>query len=170
MTKILREADRSPVTEVAKRHGRHVNEPGASASHLASRGLQVPRRRQRRRVALSRARPMPASDANHRWAFGFVEVSHGDRRVDARVSRDRSVRQHPARLVRVRGAPRCLRSDSGPEFISPGILRWLRDARIEAALIDPGRPKQVRTSRSTGSHGTSVSGYTGSRTERRRES
>ena len=31
-------------------------------------GLQVPRRRPRRRVALSRARPVPATAVNHVWA------------------------------------------------------------------------------------------------------
>jgi putative transposase len=34
-----------------------------------------------------------------------------------------------AQLVSVHGAPRCLRSDDGPEFIATAILRWLADAR-----------------------------------------
>ena len=34
--------------------------------------LQVPRRRPRRRVATGRPRPLPASDANHVWAYDFV--------------------------------------------------------------------------------------------------
>ena len=32
-----------------------------------------------------------------------------------------------AQLVSVHGAPRYLRSDNGPEFVSRAILRWLRD-------------------------------------------
>ena len=76
-----------------------------------------------------------------------------------------------AKLVSVRGAPRHIRSDNGPEFVSRAILRWLRDERIETALIDPGKPWQtVRTSRSAGSSETSVSGCTGSRTESKRRS
>ena len=47
-----------------------------------------------------------------------------------------------SKLVSVRGAPRHLRSDNGPEFVSRAILRWLRDAQIETALIDPGKPWQ----------------------------
>ena len=47
-----------------------------------------------------------------------------------------------AKLVTARGAPRSLRSDNGPEFVSRAILRWLRDERIETALIDPGKPWQ----------------------------
>ena len=35
-------------------------------------GLQVPRRRPRRRVALSRPRPVPATAVNYVWAYDFV--------------------------------------------------------------------------------------------------
>jgi putative transposase len=47
-----------------------------------------------------------------------------------------------SRLVSERGAPRFLRSDNGPEFVSKAILEWLEIARIETALIDPGKPWQ----------------------------
>jgi hypothetical protein len=47
-----------------------------------------------------------------------------------------------AQLVSVHGAPRYLRSDNGPEFVAAAILRWLADARIDTALIDPGKPWQ----------------------------
>jgi putative transposase len=30
----------------------------------------------------------------------------------------------------------------GPEFVAAAILRWLHDAQIETALIDPGKPWQ----------------------------
>ena len=46
------------------------------------------------------------------------------------------------RLISEHGAPRFLRSDNGPEFVSHAILAWLADARIETALIDPGKPWQ----------------------------
>jgi putative transposase len=35
-------------------------------------GLQVPRRRPRRRVATSRPRPLPPTDPNHVWAYNFI--------------------------------------------------------------------------------------------------
>jgi len=35
-------------------------------------GLQVPRRRPRRRVATSRPRPLPPTGINHVWAYDFV--------------------------------------------------------------------------------------------------
>ena len=47
-----------------------------------------------------------------------------------------------SKLVSVRGAPRYLRSDNGPEFVSRAILAWTIDANIETALIDPGKPWQ----------------------------
>lgn len=47
-----------------------------------------------------------------------------------------------SRLVGLHGAPRYLRSDNGPEFVSHVILKWLQQAGIETALIDPGKPGQ----------------------------
>lgn len=42
----------------------------------------------------------------------------------------------------VHGAPRYLRSDYGPECVARAILRWLQNAAIETASIDPGTPWQ----------------------------
>jgi len=47
-----------------------------------------------------------------------------------------------ARLISQYGAPRFLRSDNGPEFVSQAILEWLAKEKIEAAHIDPGKPWQ----------------------------
>jgi putative transposase len=44
--------------------------------------------------------------------------------------------------VSLRGAPRFLRSDNGPEFVSRAILKWLKEANIATAFIDPGKPWQ----------------------------
>jgi len=122
--------------------------------------LQVPRRRPRRRAALSRPRPLPASGANHVWAYDFVhdacangqtltcltvidEYTRECLAIEASGSiRSGQVIETLSKLVSLRGAPRYLRSDNGPEFVSRAILRWLRDERIETALIDPGKPWQ----------------------------
>jgi putative transposase len=45
-----------------------------------------------------------------------------------------------AKLISVRGAPRYLRSDNGPEFVSVALLKWVVEQGIESALIDPGKP------------------------------
>src|SRR3984957_15065013 len=43
-------------------------------------GLQVPRRRPRRRVATSRPRPLPLTAINHVWAYDFVFDTFADGR------------------------------------------------------------------------------------------
>jgi len=53
-----------------------------------------------------------------------------------------------ARLVSDRGAPRYLRSDNGPEFVSSAILRWTTAEGIETAHIAPGKPWQNGTDES----------------------
>src|SRR5439155_2522325 len=44
-------------------------------------GLQVPRRRPRRRVATSRPRPLPPTAMNHVWAYDFVLDTCADGRT-----------------------------------------------------------------------------------------
>jgi putative transposase len=58
------------------------------------------------------------------------------------------VREVLAKLISVHGAPRCLRSDNGSEFLSRSILKWLAAEKIETALIDPGKPWQNGTNES----------------------
>ena len=53
-----------------------------------------------------------------------------------------------AKLVSTRGAPRYLRSDNGPEFVSTAVLRWVTEEGIETAHIAPGKPWQNGTNES----------------------
>lgn len=48
----------------------------------------------------------------------------------------------------MRGAPRHLRSDNGPEFVSRAILPWITDEGMHTALNDPGKPWQNGTDES----------------------
>jgi putative transposase len=137
----------------------------AMSRHRAHRlwrlaGLQLPRRRPRRRVAASRPRPLPASAPNHVWAYDFVfdacangqqlkcltvidEFTRQCLAIDVAGSiRSARVIEVLARLISEHGAPRYLRSDNGPEFVSYAILEWLASEHIETALIDPGKPWQ----------------------------
>jgi putative transposase len=129
-------------------------------------GLQLPRRRPRRRIATSRPRPLPAASANFVWAYDFVfdacangqqikcltivdEFTRECLAVDVAGSiRSRRVIEILAGLVSLHGAPRYLRSDNGPEFISRAILEWLAAEGIDTALIDPGKPWQNGTDES----------------------
>lgn len=123
-------------------------------------GLQVPRKRPRRRVASHRPRPLPAVGPNQVWAYDFVfdrcangqqlkcltvldEYTRECLAIDVAGSiRSDRVIDVLARLVSVHGAPRYLRSDNGPEFVSRAVLRWLSEAQIDTACIDPGKPWQ----------------------------
>ena len=123
-------------------------------------GLQVPRKRSRRRIAEHRPRPLPAMNANQVWAYDFVfdacangqqlkcltvidEYTRECLAIDVAGSiRSSRVIDILTRLVSLHGAPKYLRSDNGPEFVSRAILRWLNRANIETIAIDPGKPWQ----------------------------
>ena len=129
-------------------------------------GLQVPKRRARRRVATSRPRPLPPTARNHVWAYDFVFDTCADGRllkcltivdeftreclaidVAGRLRSGRVI-EVLAQLVSLHGAPRYLRSDNGPEFIATAVLRWLQAAHIDTAFINPGKPGQNGTDES----------------------
>jgi putative transposase len=46
------------------------------------------------------------------------------------------------RLITLRGKPRCIRCDNGPEFISKTFIQWCNDRSIGIQYIQPGRPMQ----------------------------
>ncbi len=123
-------------------------------------GLQVPRKRPRRRVAGSRPRPVPALQANHVWAYDFVfDACANGQQLKCLTVIDEHTRESLAidvagsirsgrlievltKLVSEHGAPKYLRSDNGPEFVSKAVLKWLLQSNIDTALIDPGKPWQ----------------------------
>jgi len=123
-------------------------------------GLQVPRKRPRRRVASSRPRPLPPTGVGHVWAYDFVfdgcangqqlkcltvvdEYTRECLYIDVAGSiRSRQVIDVLSRLVSIHGAPKYLRSDNGPEFVSRAVLKWLTETKIDTAHIDPGKPWQ----------------------------
>jgi putative transposase len=126
--------------------------------HLA--GLQVPRKRPRRRVAGCRPRPVPALEANHVWAYDFVfDACANGQQLKCLTVIDEHTRESLAidvagsirsgrlievltKLVSEHGAPKYLRSDNGPEFVSKAVLKWLLQSNIDTALIDSGKPWQ----------------------------
>lgn len=122
--------------------------------------LQVPRKRPRKRVATGRPRPNAPTGANQVWSYDFVfdRCANGQQlkcltvtdewtkegltiEVDGRIRSGRVI-EVLSRLVSERGAPLCLRSDNGPEFVSRALLKWIVDQGIATALIDPGKPWQ----------------------------
>ena len=142
--------------------GRRGHAMSADRTHRLWRlaGLQVPRKRPRRRVAVSRPRPLAPVGIGQVWAYDFVfdacangqqlkcltivdEYSRECLAIDVAGSiRSGRVIEMLSKLVSVHGAPQYLRSDNGPEFVSRAILRWLTGAQIDTAHIDPGKPWQ----------------------------
>ncbi|OJX02211.1 MAG: transposase [Burkholderiales bacterium 70-64] len=129
-------------------------------------GLQLPKKRARKRVAASRPRPQAPTGPNSVWAYDFVydacangqqikcltvidEFTRECLAIDvAGGIRSKRVIEVLSQLVSVRGAPRYLRSDNGPEFVSNRILEWIEASNIGSALIDPGKPWQNGTDES----------------------
>ena len=151
----LQEDPRVPETGRSRHEGRH-------RAHRLWRlaGLQLPRRRPRRRVATSRPRPLPAFGPNQVWAYDFVfDASASGQQIKCLTVIDEFTRECLAidvagsirpvrvievlkRLISMHGAPQFLRSDNGPEFVSHAILEWLGKERIDTEHIDPGKPWQ----------------------------
>jgi putative transposase len=143
--------------------GRDGYRMGAGRAHRLWRmaGLQVPRKRPRKRVAAAaRPRPQAPSGPNQVWSYDFVfdHCANGQQLkcltvtdeftkeglaidVDGRI-RSARVIEVLSRLVSQRGAPAFLRSDNGPEFVSKALLSWVVAQGIDTALIEPGKPWQ----------------------------
>lgn len=123
-------------------------------------GIQVPRKRSRKRVASGRPGVYALTGAGQVWAYDFVQDScaNGQRlkcltvmdeftKVSLAIDVAGSIRSGRvvevlSKLVSQNGAPRYFRSDNGPEFVSRAILRWSQSENIDIAFIDPGKPWQ----------------------------
>lgn len=123
-------------------------------------GLNIPRRRPRRRRSGSDIRLPGAVRPNAVWSYDFVH----DQLVDGRVLkllcvideytreclaievgaslRSQDVILTLSRLMRLYGKPAYVRSDNGAEFTAAKVMRWLRDNAIGPAFIAPGSPWQ----------------------------
>ncbi len=136
------------------------------AALWAKAGLQVPAKRRRRRIADGRSRPFSPVNQNAVWCYDFVfdacangqqlkcltvidEYTRECLAIDVAGSiRSQRVIDVLSRLISVQGAPRYIRSDNGPEFVSTALLRWAVKQQIETVFIDPGKPWQNGTNES----------------------
>jgi len=124
-------------------------------------GLKVPQKQHKKRrlghSANSCAR-RKAEYKNHVWAWDFVH----DRTTDGRPLKWLSIVDEYTRecvaleigrgitadkaidvlldLFRIRGVPKHIRSDNGPEFIAKAIRQWLLKAGVETLYVAPGSP------------------------------
>lgn len=126
-------------------------------------GMQVPRRRRKRRALGSSANgvgPRRATRINEVWSYDFLfdQTSDGRRlkwlpivdeysREDLELAVERRmgsryVIERLEALVAQRGPPDYIRSDNGPEYIGQAIRDWLAAKGIRTLYIEPGCPWQ----------------------------
>jgi len=124
-------------------------------------GLQVPYRRKFKKAKGSSENSCAVKKAeypNHVWTYDFmVDQTEDGRKLKLLTVLDEFTRESPAievgRSIRakdviavleylfmVRGVPRFIRSDNGPEFIADRIKKWLRKNHVETLYIEPGSP------------------------------
>jgi len=124
-------------------------------------GLKVPqKKRKRRRLGKSEnsCHLRRAEHKDHVWCWDFVfdHTTSGSTlkwlsivdeytRECLALKVDRSITSEDvidtlAELFAMRGVPRHIRSDNGPEFIARAIQRWTKQLSIETLYIEPGSP------------------------------
>ena len=97
---------------------------------------------------------------NHVWTYDFIadQIDDGRKlklltvldeftRENLAIEVGRSIRARDVisvldYLFMVRGVPKFIRSDNGPEFIAEAIKKWFRDRDVETVYIEPGSPWQ----------------------------
>lgn len=122
--------------------------------------LALPKRRPRRRRNAMDVRLPNATMPNSVWSYDFVEdrTASGSKLrlltvLDehtreclaievARYQRSQDVILTLSRLMRLYGKPQFIRSDNGSEFTATAVMKWLRDANVGPAFIEPGKPWQ----------------------------
>lgn len=122
--------------------------------------LQV-RRRRRKRTAKGRGQALvPPRTMNERWSMDFMQDCLADGRrirllnivddytreclrieVDTSLSGIRVVRALNE-IMAVRGRPRMLLTDNGPEFTGQALDHWAYQTGVALDFIEPGKPQQ----------------------------
>ena len=124
-------------------------------------GLQVPYRRKFKKAKGSSENSCAVKKAeypNHVWTYDFMsDQTENGRKLKLLTVLDEFTRESPAievgRSIRakdvilvleylfmVRGLPKFIRSDNGPEFIANAIKKWLKKKHVETLYVEPGSP------------------------------
>ncbi len=124
-------------------------------------GFKVPRKQRKKKRLGDSANGIlrrRAEHINHVWCYDFVK----DQTIDSRPLKFLAIEDEYTReclaidvarsitaqdvigtleeLFAIRGVPKCIRSDNGPEFVAQAIQNWLEDAGVETLYIAPGSP------------------------------
>jgi putative transposase len=124
-------------------------------------GLKVPKRKRKRRslgMSGNACHCRRAEYRDHVWTWDFVfdrttsgsalkwlsiVDEHTRECLTLKVARgitSEDAIDTLAELFAMRGVPRHIRSDNGPEFIAQAIQRWTEQLTIETLYIEPGSP------------------------------
>jgi putative transposase len=124
-------------------------------------GLKVPQKKRKKRRLGTSANGCPRRKAQRRgdvwcWDFVFDYTAHGTQlkwlsivdeftRECLCLKVDRSITSEDvidtlAELLAMRGVPKHIRSDNGPEFIARNIQAWLSRIGVETLYVEPGSP------------------------------
>lgn len=126
-------------------------------------GLKVPQKRRKKRglgVGAQACHKQRAERMNDVWCWDFVfdrtvagspikwlSIIDEHTRECLALKADRSITSEDvidtlAELFAMRGVPRAIRSDNGPEFVAHAIRAWLARVGVEAKYVAPGSPWQ----------------------------
>ena len=124
-------------------------------------GLKVPQKKRKRRRLGKSANGCVRRRAEHKdhvwcWDFVFDRTTSGSQlkwlsivdeytRESLALKVDRSITSEDvidtlAELFAMRGVPKCIRSDNGPELTAHELQRWLKQVEVETLYIEPGSP------------------------------
>jgi len=123
-------------------------------------GLNIRRRAKKRLPARAKQQLFQPEDSNQVWSLDFMHDSLWDGRsyrllnviddynrqvlwieTDTSLPALRVIRVLN-QLKEVRGLPKMIRVDNGPEFISMKLDQWCKEHQITLAFIQPGKPTQ----------------------------
>lgn len=123
-------------------------------------GLQVPRKKKRKIVDVRQSLSLSSQNPNEVWSYDFVHdrcangqtvkcltVIDEHTRECLAIEVGTSIRSQRVvevlqELIKQRGAPKYLRSDNGPEFISRALKQWVNEEKLNVVYIEPGKPWQ----------------------------
>jgi putative transposase len=124
-------------------------------------GLKVPQKQRKKRRLGQSANSCIRRKAEHKdhvWTWDFLhDRTTGGRplkwlsiideytreclalEVDRGITSEKAI-DVLADLFRIRGVPKHIRCDNGPEFIAKALRRWLAQAGVETLYVEPGSP------------------------------
>jgi len=146
------------ITVLLRREGYKINKKRVHRI-WKSEGLELPRRRpKRRRMGITVGIVNKAEYPDHVWSYDFVEdrTERGAKLrilviIDEYTRECLAIRVKPSIpasavievlewLFLIRGVPKYIRSDNGPEFIAKVVCQWLKKSGCQTLFITPGSP------------------------------